>query len=521
MNVSVFDAALRRFANLPALFGERVAYVEAKINSREMRQLTFTESRHIAAVWAERFQDMGLSRGDRIVALLPNSLEFAHLYLAGLQGAFTIVPINWSAPKDEIATLTASVNAKVVVVNGQTLKMAPSFSGLRVWNIDEEGDFIDALLTDNSPGLPFLARAEDMVSIHFTSGTTGTPKGVCHNAGVLLGNVAAFNEHHEFNEKCRFMHVMPMYYMAGFLNSLLSPAIAGASVVIAPQFDATGPMWFWSIARQHEADCFWLSPTMLQSLLLLDRDRESQAYAREHVRTICVGTAPLPAETKAKFEALYGVELFESYGMSEILLITTNAAIFPRVSGSVGRFLPGIEARIVASSAEEKDGPLELRSPFLPVGVLDVERGEMTSFSPEGGWAATGDIACLDDQENLFITGRTKDLIIHGGTNVSPRAVEEVLMHCDGVLEAAVVGVPHDFYGEEVVAVLRVHPSFKLLEAKPAIVRRCRRSLVPQAVPTRYLETKVFPRTSVGKIVKREVKQNVIDNAYASDERTS
>ena len=198
----------------------------------------------------------------------------------------------------------------------------------------------------------------------------------------------AFNKELGFGPDHCFYHVLPMSYMAGFLNNLLCPFLAGSRVIVGPAFDARLGLKFWEAASKHGVNVMWLVPTILTALLAIDRNPAGREYCRNQVKTICVGTAPLPQKVKKEFEGQYGVELFESYGLSELLFVTCNSRRFPRLAGSVGRALPGVEIRVVNGQDEvvepEIEGEIMVKTPFLMAGYLNYDSLLPDPVEPSG-----------------------------------------------------------------------------------------------------------------------------------------
>jgi long-chain acyl-CoA synthetase len=343
----------------------------------------------------------------------------------------------------------------------------------------------------------------DLFAITFTSGTTGLPKGVPHRVGSLFSAAALFNGALEFGPQHRFYHVLAMSYMAGFLNTLLCPFLAGSSIVVSRPFDARLALEFWKAPMQYGVNTLWLVPTILSSLLRADRSVAGAEYCRQSVKIACCGTAPLPARLKREFETKFGVELLESYGLSETLFVSTNCLKARRHPGSTGPVLPRVTVRI------GDDGEVFIRTPTMMSGYLDYKTLQPDAAAvPE--WFPSGDLGNLDAEGNLYITGRKKDLIIRGGINISPRHVEEILMEHEAVAEAAVVGLPHEFYGEEVAAILRLKPGQTLDAARPSLEAYAKAKLRPAAVPSKWFSMDDFPRSSTGKVQKQQLREAFI-----------
>lgn len=192
-----------------------------------------------------------------------------------------------------------------------------------------------------------------------TSGTTGVPKVVCHGKDSLVGNAKAFNAHMGFGSDLTWYHVFPLDYTAGLLNMLLCPFVAGARVVMGPEFGGTVPFHFWELPMEYGVDAMWLTPRMCETLLAVDRDARGQAYCRDHVRYICVGTDRLDDDTRERWLDRYGVPLLESYGLSEVLIVSAQKP--GDETYSAGEPLPGVQV-------VEVDGRLVVETPYAMLG---------------------------------------------------------------------------------------------------------------------------------------------------------
>lgn len=494
------------------------------IDSLGDRTFSHAESHRFAGLLGAQLLVRGAGHGKRVGLLLRNSVEFALLYFACLQVGAVAVPINPSLSEREIEFIAGHAGLDLLVFSPNTEKQIDHQSvaarGTPVWRIVPTHEAVgEVSLLDTLPEtLPagFVPGAgvtdADLFSINFTSGTTGMPKGVVHRVRGLLASALAFNQELGIGPDARFLHVMPMAYMAGFLNTLLCPFAAGASVVIAPAFDPLGMLRFWTPAIKHRANTLWLSPTMLAGLVRVSRDEAGPNYCREHVRTVCVGTAPLPPTVQRDFEARFGVAVDESYGLSELLFIASNSAAGVRREGTVGRLLEGVEVRFVKEDGSDADvgeeGEICLRTPFITAGYLDYETLLPDEIDP-ASWFPTGDIGRLDPDGVLRITARKKDLIIRGGVNVSPRAVEECLLDHEAVAQAAVIGLPHDLYGEEVTAVLVLQTGISLADVRPSLQQFCRERLSASAAPTRWVALAELPSSTTGKVQKNVLRDTL------------
>jgi len=518
MPLDVLSELLARF--------ERDADRVFLLDSIAGRRFRYGEVDALARDLALRLRERGIVRGDRVAIVLENSAEFAILYFACLYLGAIAVPINTQLHREEIDLILRAADARLVahsqasadLFDAAALEAAgaerfwiagPRGAGAppdppEAWSADAAGRAANPAVDTNWRPLSGV-DASDLFSITFTSGTTSAPKGVAHRIGSLLGNAKWIYERLDFGPDDRMLHVFNMAYMAGFLNTLLCPFMAGGSVVLARAFDARSMLRFWEPAIEHGANALWLAPTMLSALLRFDRNPAGARYSREHVKTVCVGTAPLPVSTKRAFEERYGVTVLESYGLSEVLLLTTNSHRHPIVEGSVGRPFAGAEIRIANAGGEAlaigEDGEILVRTSQAMAGYIDAEKREMIPLEPEQ-WFPTGDIGHLSEAGDLFITGRKKDLIIRGGMNVSPRRIEDVLLAHPAVAEVAVVGVPHEFYGEEVVAALRLEEGQSVEALRASLESHCKAHLSALSMPNRFVQVDELPTSVTGKVQK-------------------
>ncbi|MBI5202571.1 MAG: acyl--CoA ligase [Elusimicrobia bacterium] len=447
--------------------------------------LTYGGFHKAAGVLAGKLAAEGLSRGDRLVAILPNSVEFAILYFAALRLGVVVMPVNPALHPRDAAFAIEHSGAKLQV-------FVPATRGFVMGKIPRWE--LPRLPWTGPEAPPAPAAADDLLTIVFTSGTTAFPKAVAHKIGSLFGNARAFNEEMELGPGHRFLHLFPMAYSGGFFNQLISPFCAGASVVMTPGWGARSALDFWSVPRANGVNALWLNPTIAAALLRVDRDDAGRAWCRENVTRCFIGTAPLHARIKREFEARYGVALYESYGLSETLLATANGPKTGAVEGASGKPLPGVGLR-------EIEGEICVHTPHLMAGTLNYETSALVPPA-ETEWFPTGDLGMLGSDGLLRITGRKKDVILRAGLNVSPRALEEVLMQHEAVEQAAVVGVPNELTGEEIVAIVRLKPGFDAA----SVESYCRTSFAASYRPSAVLVRDEFPVGSTGKVSKQELR---------------
>ncbi len=431
------------------------------------------------------WRSQGLVPGSKVLLYLPeNRLEYLLAVLACSLGGYEIVSVSQKASFGEVQHI-CELTQPDLKWSGDSGEL-PSEIGV------------------------VEASFRDVQVIFFTSGSSSSPKGVSHDFVTLLANARSFNQRAGLGEEVKMLHVMPTGYMAGLLNTFLSPLMAGGSVILGDVFDMKSCLNFWSMVRGKNVNAMWLTPSMVAALTPLCRGEETRSWTRLNLRHVFVGTAPLHAAVREAFCDRAGVGCLESYGMTECMFISVNSSKASDLEGSVGLLLSGVKIEVRDSDgavlSPDQEGSIWVHSSYASGGYLDAS-SQPVPVLDANGWFDTGDIGKVDAGGHLFITGRRKDLIIHGGTNVSPKQVEDVLLKYPGVKDVAVVGVSHPFWVEEVIAFL-IPESDILLEEK-ALTIFCGELLNSDAVPSRFIFVDSFPESSNGKVQKHILRQNI------------
>jgi long-chain acyl-CoA synthetase len=454
--------------------------------------------------------------------MMPNSCQLAVLYFACIYLGAVIVPINPALSRNEAQFILDSCKPVLLVTNTPDARanLHEKIRALAIGGVtQDQPNGPDAIRIDlfsdtkNNPRdfVPLEASsAEDLVVIMYTSGTSAKPKGLAHKLQSMFRNATAFAGAQGIDRDSRFYLTLSMAYMGGFYNLLILPFLCGASVIVDHVFDARSSLHFWEKARSHKANTLWMAPTVLSILLRMDRGRTGEEFCRTSVRHAFVGFAPLSSKVKDEFESRYGVRLIENYGLSETLFVTARSNDHKDSPGYVGEPLPGVQLRIVNQeglpTASGADGEVQISTPDLMAGYLDSE-GKLEPAASD--WFSTGDVGHLDREGALSITGRKKDIIIRGGVNISPAAIEEALVQVRGIAEAAVVSIPHELYGEDIVAVLKLDPGVELESILDSLVVHAKQNLAQHQQPARYIAIDELPRTANGKVQKARIRELV------------
>jgi long-chain acyl-CoA synthetase len=349
----------------------------------------------------------------------------------------------------------------------------------------------------------------------YTSGTTKKPKGIDISYRGLIGNERAFCDILNIDKNNRFYNILPMSYLGGIHNLLLLPASVGGSVVIDEPLGGPNLYGFWETVRVQKINTLWFTSTMLAMLLSL-RDEGNLGWVPDQIKLGLVGMSPLSVNLKKEFESKFGFTLYENFAMSETTFVSTNIPSIAYRAGSSGVLLPEIEVDILDIEEnilpEEQEGQVFVRSPYMMLGYVNAAEEDANNIKSDGIF--TGDLGYMSKNE-LFITGRIKDLIIRGGLNISPAQVESVLVEIEEISEAAVVGIPDPIYGEEVAAAVTLKP-WALETTEQYLLNKLKNKISHFQKPKKLIITKELPQGLTGKIDKKAVKALFFQN-YAGN----
>ena len=479
----------------------------------EDRSYTNLEELQYAGSMSQLLREYGVGPGDRVMVMMPNSPELTAAFPAIWNIGATIVPVipQWTAGEvaDVLRNSEATIALTVPSLAHRLDEARLATGSLRQLLVFGDSDIPDA--TNIAPLLEGLPPVEtpvdrspsDMAILLYTSGTTGTPKGVMlTHENFLAGLAAAFRQNPEMDPGS-LLHTLPLTHVYGVLVQNLANGW-GLSTVLLRQFEPSRAL---QAIEQHRVRYFPVVPTMLV-YLLHHPDRER--YDTSSLFRITSGGAALPEKLRQDVEQVFGCRVDQGYGLSESSSVATGYEIRePYRPGSVGQASPGVEIRIM----DDQNGSL----PPYAVGEIALSGANITAGywrdpaatgqALSGGWLRTGDVGYLDYQGYLFITDRKKDLIIKGGENISPREIEEALYLHPAVAEAAVVGIPDPVFGEEVCAALQLTPSAQATEEE--IQRHLAKYVTKFKLPARVVFLPALPKNSNGKIIKRDVRAQV------------
>ncbi|MFD3620582.1 class I adenylate-forming enzyme family protein [Streptomyces sp. NPDC058676] len=441
---------------------------------------------------ARQLQDLGIGPGDVVALRLTNRVEIVILLFAAWRLGATITPVNPSMTDVEVARQLQDSGARLLVVEDGAAVVAHGVAVLAVGELYE-----GTVEPDQAP----LLDPATLALLIYTSGTTGVPKGVMLDHANIDAMVEMGRQALEVGPADRCLLILPLFHVNGIVVSVLLPLLVGASVVVAGRFD---PRTFFDLVEQERPTFFSAVPTIYSILAALPDDVRPDTSS---LRFGVCGAAPASADLLSRFEARYGFPLVEGYGLSEGTCGSTiNPVNGPRRAGTVGLPFPGQEIRIVDADGSEVapglDGEVVVKGPNVMRGYLG--RPDETAKVIVDGWLHTGDVGHLDAEGYLTLVGRSKDMIIRGGENIYPKEIEDVLAGDSSVLEAAVIGVPDEKWGEVVVAYVQPRPGSNVDPS--ALKALCARSLTGYKRPTAFFVVEAIPKNAVGKIDKASLR---------------
>lgn len=492
------------------LFGIHAGRSTPFLHLLDGRVITHQDFLAMGAQIANVTAQIGLKPGDRVAVQVNKSPEAMALYAACAQAGLVFLPLNTAYTVDELSYFIENSGAALIVCDGKSAATMGTLGTelgalVETLNADGTGTLMDKARS-MTPQFVTVARAgDDLAAFLYTSGTTGRSKGAMLTQDNLLSNAHTLVDEWRFTDKDVLLHALPIFHTHGLFVATNVSLAAGSSMVFMPKFDLDEV-----IRWMPKATTMMGVPTFYTRLL---GDARFTRDLSAHMRLFVSGSAPLLAETHVQFEERTGHRILERYGMTETNMNTSNPYDGERRPGTVGFPLPGVELKITDPDTGDplpdgEVGQIEVRGPNVFKGYWQMPEKTAAELR-SNGFFITGDLGRIDADRYVHIVGRNKDLIISGGYNIYPKEIELVLDDQPGVLESAVIGVPHPDFGETVVGVIVAQKDQSPdLEAVMAAVQH---ALARFKHPRKLIIVDELPRNTMGKVQK-----NVLRDTYGA-----
>jgi malonyl-CoA/methylmalonyl-CoA synthetase len=479
------------------------------IETIDGQHISYAELMARAGRMANVLVNSGVKPGDRVAAQTEKSVPGLVLYLAAVRAGAVYLPLNTAYTLNELEYFITDAEPSLVVCDPSKAEAIGAIAakvGAKVLTLgaDGRGSLTDAAAKAN-PEFATVARADgDLAAILYTSGTTGRSKGAMLTHDNLASNSLSLVDYWRFTDKDVLIHALPIYHTHGLFVASNVTLFARASMIFLPKFDPE-----LIIQLMARGTVLMGVPTFYTRLL------HSPALTKEttkHMRLFISGSAPLLADTHREWAARTGHAVLERYGMTETNMNTSNPYDGDRVPGAVGHALPGVTVRVTDPDTgkelpRDNIGMIEVKGPNVFKGYWRMPEKTKAEFRDDG-FFITGDLGKIDGDGYVHILGRGKDLVISGGFNVYPKEIESEIDAMPGVIESAVIGVPHADFGEGVTAVLVCDKGAKVDET--SVLKALDGRLAKFKMPKRVIVVDELPRNAMGKVQK-----NVLRDTYS------
>jgi long-chain acyl-CoA synthetase len=487
------------------------------------KQFTNIETKQVSDRFAAGLKKQGIAKGDKVMVILPNCPEVIFSYQAINRAGAIIVPVMFTLHPKEIHFIVANSGVKAIITSAVVLEKVrtalcdlesqPAIIAVDVPSGNHVVNFYDVLV-DNSDKteLAMNITDNDTAVILYTSGTTGSPKGVLLTHKNLYTNAENSAKHNE-TERGTTLGVLPLAHVYGLTVSNIT-MLLGGSIVIFPSFNLAN---VFAAIEKHQVRSFSAVPAMIHAMLSYP---DADKYDTSSLESVSSGSAPLSVALLNAFQSKFNAYIYEGYGLSEAApIVTAHRKGIQIKPGSVGIPIPGVEIKIVDDVGKElpvgEVGELIVRGDNVTQGYFN--NPEETAKILKNGWLHTGDMARVDEEGYLYIVDRKKDLIIRGGFNLYPRDVEEILSRHEAVSEASVIGIPDERMGEEMVACVVKKEGIEA--SAEELIRYCQEHLAKNKTPRQILFMEALPRNGVGKILKTHLRQTAADLISSSNRK--
>lgn len=510
-------------ANLFALFESRFPEDRGNccIETHDELYYSWDDLDRATAKMANLLASLKLPEGARVAVQVEKSPEALFLYLATLRAGYVYLPLNTAYQEAEVDYFIGNAEPSVIVCGSRNqpwvAKVAARHGTAHVFTLDENrtGSLLEQAAAQPDTFATVPRDEDDLAAILYTSGTTGRSKGAMLTHRNLASNALTLHEAWGWRSDDVLLHMLPIFHVHGLFVASHGALLAGAKMIWMPKLDM--PQLLRFLPR---STVMMGVPTYYVRML---QDPRFYHDTCRNMRLFVSGSAPLLLETFDAFRERSGHTILERYGMSETVMLVSNpydTSQGERIGGTVGRPLPGVSVRVVDGDgkpcAPGEIGNVEVKGPNVFKGYWRMPEKTKEEFTADG-WFKTGDVGRFGGaivsqagerkvpDDYLTIVGRSKDLIISGGYNVYPKEIESFIDEMPGVVESAVIGVPHPDFGEAVVAVVVGKPDASLDET--ALIGTLKHRIANFKVPKRIHVVPELPRNAMGKVQKNVLRE--------------
>jgi malonyl-CoA/methylmalonyl-CoA synthetase len=450
----------------------------------------------------------GVKPGDRVAAQTEKSVPALVLYLATVRAGAVYLPLNTAYTLNELDYFIGDAEPSLIVCDPSKAEGIGAIAAkvkakVETLGADGKGSLTDAAAKADAAFTTIARGNDDLAAILYTSGTTGRSKGAMLTHDNLASNSYSLVDYWRFTDKDVLIHALPIYHTHGLFVASNVTLFARASMIFLPKLDPE-----LIIKLMARSTVLMGVPTFYTRLL---QSPNLTKESTSHMRLFISGSAPLLADTHREWFARTGHAVLERYGMTETNMNTSNPYNGERVPGAVGHPLPGVSVRVTDPEtgkeiARDTIGMIEVKGPNVFKGYWRMPEKTKSEFRDDG-FFITGDLGKIDDKGYVHILGRGKDLVISGGFNVYPKEIESEIDAMPGVIESAVIGVPHADFGEGVTAVVVCNKGADVTET--GVLSALDGRLAKFKMPKRVFVVAELPRNAMGKVQK-----NILRDSY-------
>jgi malonyl-CoA/methylmalonyl-CoA synthetase len=471
----------------------------------ESEYFTYQDLDHCSAARAHWLVNAGLKPGDRVVVQVEKSAQNLFWYFACLRAGLIYLPLNTAYQPQELEYFTDNATPALIICDPDQRAVFESIASCQIETLNSIGEF-SSLLPDSEDFLDVDVAADDVAAILYTSGTTGKPKGAMISHGNLFENARTLTQVWQWQRDDIMLHALPVFHVHGLFVASHLPVLNSSTILFRNRFSAESV-----IEALPKVSVYMGVPTHYTRLLQDPRFNQQTCI---NMRLFTSGSAPLLKQTFDQMVTQTGHQIVERYGMTETGMNTSNPVEGERKPGTVGPALPGVETRILNDDNQpvgiDSPGNLLVRGENVFQGYWQMPEKTAEEFTADG-FFKTGDVAAIDEDGYISIVGRDKDMVISGGLNIYPKEIESIIDRIDGVLESAVIGMPHSDFGEAVTAIIVLGNDD--LEHKALgpddIMTLLRPQLANFKLPKKIYFTEALPRNTMGKVQK-----NILRDTY-------